>query len=132
MDRKNINKEKNMVYSTEFKINREKGVVVCIVKTREDVAEICRKYNCFNLLDYISYYEERVYKGIARCAPEDEWDETYGKRLAEYRAMTKRANYVNRKVKKIWKDTTRKLNNLYKYGFLKDPKEPEMVVNADV
>lgn len=120
-----------MVYSTEFKINREKGVIVCIVKTREDVAEICRKYNCFNLLDYISYYEERVYKGIARCAPEDEWDETYGKRLAEYRAMTKRANYVNRKVKKIWKDTTRKLNNLYKYGFLKEPKEPEMAVNAD-
>lgn len=121
-----------MVYSTEFKINREKGVIVCIVRTRGDVAEICRKYNCFNLLDYISYYEERVYKGIARCAPEDEWDETYGKRLAEYRAMTKRANYVNRKVKKIWKDTTRKLNDLYRYGFLKEPKEPKMAVNADV
>ena len=120
-----------MVYNTEIKINREKGVIVCIVKTREDVADICRKYNCFNLLDYREIYEEKIYKGIARCAPEDEWNETYGKRLAEYRAMTKRANYVNRKVKKVWKDTTRKLNVLYKYGFLNEPKEPENAVNAD-
>lgn len=121
-----------MVYSTEFKINREKGVIVCIIRTREDVAEICRKYNCLYFLDYIGMaYEEKVYKGIARCAPEDEWDETYGKRLAEYRATMKRRKYVNRKIKKIWRDTSRKLNDLYKYGFLKEPKEPKMAVNAD-
>lgn len=121
-----------MIYSTEFKINREKGVIVCIVKASEDVAEICRKYNCLNFLGYVVPYEEKIYKGIARCAPEDEWDETYGKRLAEYRAMMKRRRFVNREIKKIWRNTTKKLNDLYRYGFLDAPKEPEMAVNADV
>ncbi len=120
-----------MVYSTEFKINREKGVIVCIVRTREDILEIFRKYHCLDFLGYIKFYEEKVYKGIARCAPEDKWDETYGKRLAEYRAMMKRRKSVNKEIKKIWRDTSRKLNDLYKYGFLKAPKEPEMAVNAD-
>lgn len=119
-----------MVCKIEFKINREKGVVVCIVETRGDIAGILYKYGWSpNLI--ANSYEKKFYKGIARCAPEDEWDEIYGKRLAEYRAMTKRRRYINREIKRFWKEQTRKLNNLYRYGFLDALKEPEMAVNAD-
>ena len=33
----------------------------------------------------ISYYRNHAVKGVAKCSPEDNYDEEYGKRLAEAR-----------------------------------------------
>ena len=110
-----------MVYNTKFKINKEKGVVVCIVECGNDVFNILRKYgfapHCHDW--------KKIYKGIARCAPEDEWDETYGKRLAEYRAMRARQIDVNNQLKAYYKREVINFSNLITYGLLKTPKHPD-------
>ena len=69
--------------------------------------------------------EIRTYTGYAYCAPEDEWDETYGKHLAEYRASKLRQSDVNHEIKKFIKGISKCIDNLYDYGLLKDPHFPD-------
>ena len=77
----------------------------------------------------MDFYEKyggcKTYNGIAKCAPEDEWDETYGKRLAEYRASKAREKYVNRCIKEYSDKVMKNIVNLNKYGRIKTPRYPE-------
>lgn len=109
---------------TEFKINEEKRTVVCIITTVNDVPVKLAKYG---LAD--DHYDEedfdiRIYKGIAYCSPEDTWDENYGKRLAEYRASRARQVDVNTELKDYIRGISKRIDNLYDYGLLKDPHKP--------
>ena len=108
----------------EYKVNAEKRTVVCIITTVNDVPNKLAKYGLADE-SYDDYDDIRIYKGIARCAPEDEWDETYGKRLAEYRATRARQIDVNNDLRKFIKGISRCIDNLYDYGLLKDPHKPE-------
>ena len=63
--------------TTEYKVNKEKRTVVCIITTYNDVPERLAKYGLGDE-DYDEITEVRIYKGKAKCAPEDTWDETYG------------------------------------------------------
>ena len=45
-----------------------------------------KKYDILIPDSYALYDYHVTFKGIAKCAPEDTFDENYGKRLAEYRA----------------------------------------------
>lgn len=67
----------------------------------------------------------RTYKGIAKCAPGDTWDETYGKRLAEYRAARARQVDVNTELKAYINGISKCIDNLYDYGLMKDPHKPQ-------
>ena len=110
---------------TEFKIDEEKRTVVCIIRTVNDIPMRLAKYGLADG-DYDEKdLEVRIYKGIAKCAPADEWDEVYGMRLAEYRASCARQKDVNKELKKYVKGILRCLDNLLKYGFLKNPHIPE-------
>lgn len=113
-----------MIVNTKFKINKEKGVIVCIVTATDDIYEIIRKYRLYTDYTLPTPFSYKIYKGIARCAPEDKWDETYGKRLAEYRAVRARQIDVNNKLKDLYKRENIKLSNLINYGLLKTPKHP--------
>lgn len=111
---------------TEYEVNEEKRIVVCIITTVNDVKRRLEKYNLADD-DYDDFTEDvRVYKGIAKCAPEDKWDEVYGKRLAEYRASRARQVDVNNELKAFIRGITKSVDNLYDYGLLKDPHRPEM------
>jgi len=110
-----------MVYKTKFKINKEKGVIVCLIECINDIESILRKYN----LTYPEGWMKARYKGIARCSPEDEWDETYGRRLAEYRARRARQIDINNELKNFYKRENIKLSNLINYGLVKTPKHPD-------
>jgi hypothetical protein len=108
---------------TEFKVNEEKRIVVCIITTENDVKNRLEKYGLGDE-DYDEYDEIRIYKGIALCAPEDEWDETYGRHLAEYRASKMRQIDVNNDIKKFIRGISKCVDNLYDYGMLREPHKP--------
>ena len=110
--------------NTEFIVNKEKRTIVCIITTVNDIP---LKLNKYNLVDskYDNINEIRTYKGFAHCALEDEWDENYGKHLAEYRASRARQKDVNHELKNYIKAISKRIDNLYDYGLLKDPHKPE-------
>lgn len=110
--------------TTKYKVNKKKGTVICIITT---VDEIPRRLEKYDLADeqYDDFIDVRVYKGIAYCAPEDEWNETFGRRLAEYRAQRARQVDVNNEIKKYIKGLSRNIDNLYDYGLIKEPRRPK-------
>ena len=110
--------------TTEFVVNEEKRTIVCIITTVDDMVQRLAKYGLADE-DYDDIYaDERVYKGIAKCAPDDTWDETYGMKLAERRAMAKRQGDINSELTKYIKNCRKRLENLEKYGMLKTPGVP--------
>lgn len=110
---------------TEYKVNKEKHTVVCIITAVNDVPLRLKKYGLADEdYDYIDF-DIRSYKGVAKCSPMDEWDETYGKRLAEYRAARARQIDVNTELKNYIKGISKCIDNLYDYGLLKDPHKPK-------
>ena len=113
--------------TTEYKVNEEKRTVVCIMTVINDVPIRLAKYGLADE-DYDDIdFDIRIYKGIARCAPEDVWNETYGKRLAEYKAACARQRDVNNELKTYINHVSRCIDNLYDYGLMKNPHKPDGV-----
>lgn len=115
----------NNAVSTEFVVNKEKRTIVCIITTEGDVLKRLEKYGVEMVDDYWRYGDKKMirrYKGVAKCAPEDEWDETYGKRLAEYRAAKARQIDVNRDLNDAVDHLKLGIAKLTTYGYLKEPR----------
>ena len=110
--------------TTEFIVNEEKRTVVCIITTVDDMADRLAKYG---LADdqYDDIEDIRIYKGIAKCCPQDTWDESYGKKLAEWRAARKRQVDINNEIYDYIDSMTERLETLELYGRLKDPTPPK-------
>ena len=109
---------------SKYIINKEKRTIVCLLTTTGEFKEKLEKYG-FHDYSVDWYNDVAIYTGVAKCAPEDEWDENYGKQLAEYRAHRARQAQVNEKLKKYMKRMARCIDNLYDYGLIKDPHKPE-------
>lgn len=121
-DLMNINDEN---IRTDYKINKDKRTITCIISTINDYDKKLKKYH---FEDYKrNYWDDdfKQYIGIARCNPEDTWDEVYGKRLAEYRASCQRRAALNHQINNFVKEINRNLNALITYGKLKPPHKPE-------
>lgn len=111
--------------TTEYKVDKEKRTVVCIITTVNDIPLRLAKYGLADE-DYDAIdFDTRIYKGIAKCAPGDTWDEVYGRRLAEYRAARARQIDVNNELKAYIHGISKCIDNLYDYGLMKDPHKPE-------
>ena len=110
--------------TTEYKVNKEKGTVVCIITTVNDIPFKLAKYGLADDDYNEDEYDIRIYKGIAKCSPEDTWDEAYGKRLAEYRAAKARKIDVNNELMNYINGISKCIKNLYNYGMLKEPHRP--------
>ena len=110
--------------TTEFIVNEEKRTVVCIITTVDDMADRLAKYG---LADdqYDDMEDIRVYKGIAKCCPQDTWDESYGKKLAEWRAARKRQVDINNEIYDYIDSMSERLETLEIYGRLKEPTPPK-------
>ena len=103
----------------KFIIDPEHRVVVCKLLNCENTAtgriyKYMKSTEMFELWN--NYTIKSVYTGVARCAPEDEWNEEYGKRLALKRAKKKRGDDANRMIMKWHKRVSKELDNLVKYG----------------
>ena len=111
--------------NTEFLINENKRTVTCIISTINDIPLRLQKYGFSdNNYDDIDF-EIRKYVGIAKCSPDDTWNERYGKQLAEYRALQKRKTEVNNEILAYIKRVGRDLNKLEKYGLIKPSRPPQ-------
>lgn len=90
--------------NVEFFVNKEKGVVVAkFIDMPQAVNTIlhrlCDQYRVSCLDENLNYYD--IYnkisgiRGIAKCAPEDTFDEKTGKKLAITRLKFKTARAIN-------------------------------------
>ena len=115
--------------NTKFHVDKENGVVVCIITMDEDdiIGNRIQKYDLWGVA-WDSYRQlSKRFVGVAKCAPEDEFDETYGKRLAEYRACVKRQKYVNKFLRKYIGSIINNIDRLVQYGLLKDVYPPKEI-----
>ena len=109
---------------TEYIVNEEKRVVVCQITAVDDFNTRLVKYGFEPRRDKKG--SVKCYRGVARCHPDDEWNVTYGKRLAEYRASKKRVNAVNGEIEDFIDELQRKSLMLVKHGVMKQPRYPEL------
>lgn len=111
--------------TTDFFVNEDERTVACVITTKNEIPLKLEKYGLADDNYDDNEIEINEYRGVAKCAPEDPWDERYGMKLAEYRAQRKRQTHVNGEIKKYIKDIQRRVDNLYDYGLFKDPHYPE-------
>ena len=107
----------------EFKVFKDKRVVVCKLYGCETIA-ISRigkytKISCFGRFN--NDFIDDVYVGVARCAPEDTFDEEYGKKLALARAKAKRGKAANNALYAFINDVKKDLERLEQYGIHQIP-----------
>ena len=100
----------------EFKVYPDKGVVVCRLLNCEDVTirRIVKYTN--NRFIPSKYLIDDVFVGIAKCAPEDTFNEELGKEIALAKAKRKRGRAINKAIQKYITDTQRDIYNLKVYG----------------
>lgn len=82
------------VSKSEYKVNPEKGVVICILECetgvdRTDVWSAVSYRWWKKRLPFVDFYGKFTVKAIARCNKDDKFDEVIGKRIAESRAKSK-------------------------------------------
>ena len=121
-------------FETKFNVNKELRTITCIMTTKEDFVSRLIRFG-FAEEFYKLPFELRdlreddldvcKYVGIAVCNPDDEWDEEYGKQLAEYRAACLRRNDINEKINNFVYRMNVRLDNLEDYGKLRRPKHPD-------
>lgn len=115
-----------MNVETRFYVNEKKRTIACVIFTRDEVFDRCWRYGIYDSDTVISMPRECEYVGVAKCAPEDTWDENYGRKLAEYRAMEIRRKDVNRKINAYIEFANKRLENLNAYGKIKTSRPPQM------
>lgn len=84
----------------KYIVNKEKRTVVCILSNcSEDVLKAIDK--SFRKIFISDLYINDKYVGVAKCSPEDEWDEKIGKRLAFSRAYAEYRGAIKVKARKF-------------------------------
>ena len=104
------------VVKSEYKVNSEKGIVICILECetgvdRTDVWNTVSHNWWKRKLPLVNFYGKFTVKAIARCNGVDKFDEVIGKRIAESRAKTK----AYRTAHKFWSICAKNLGNMVKF-----------------
>lgn len=87
-----------------YYVNESKRTVVAVItNTEEALINKIRKSLKGGLNEFFAFKGYRSYMpdkfvGKAKCAPEDTWDEVYGKQLARERALEKYSRNFNREL----------------------------------
>ena len=100
-----------------FFVNEPKRTVTCVYYVPvqnapryfvEDNTELS-----FNIYDFSSrLVTNRIYVGVARCNPEDTWDESIGKLVAYYKMKNAYFQDFFKKINNFYGDLERSLDNL--------------------
>ena len=108
--------------NVKYYVNRDKRTVVCVLSG-------CRWNACNRITKQVQNYEYFInplgefrikdeYVGIAKCSPEDTWDEDYGQKLAFARARKKRDEAINEQVAKVIDALRASVDKLSRYGYI--------------
>ena len=78
----------------QFIINSKNGTVVCIINTRTTVCNLLKSIDIYRYRSRIikfnrDLFEYNKFSAVAKLNEEDEWDEAYGKRIAESKCKRK-------------------------------------------
>ena len=104
------------VIKSEYKVNSEKGIVICILEcsTGVDHTDVWTTVShdwWKRKLPLVDFYGRFTVKAIARCNGVDKFDEVIGKRIAESRAKTK----AYRTAYKFWSICAKNIDNMVKF-----------------
>lgn len=95
-------------HKVRFIVKENDGVVVAVAHGCERLAveEIFKKCNHAHLigLDCRDYVINDTYRAVAKCSPEDAWDEETGKEIARKRLYAKIDSIVARKLSRFAED----------------------------
>ena len=99
-----------------YTVIKDKGIVICRLSGCSDIAiDRIFKYTG-ELCDSELYQLKDCYFGVAKCAPEDEFDAEYGKKLALSRAKIKRNKAITRMIRKYIRNTAIGIKRLADHG----------------
>ena len=112
----------------EFRVFKDKGIVVCRLLNCFDIAQNrIEKYTHIAFTAWADkYLIPNVFVGVAKCAPEDTFDEEIGKKVALTKAKARRCKAVNNMIKKFIEDEKRDLEVLTTYGIHQIPDVKEL------
>ena len=105
-------------------INEEKRTVVCLIKVQPTLtADIVDKYleasnlnrTCGLDIDFLG----ETFRGIAKCHPEDKWDEEVGCELARKRAEKRADRAINNELSAYVKSLRHAADLIEQYGYRK-------------
>lgn len=101
-----------------FKVDKKHGVVVCTLYNCKDIPlkRIDKYLTNMSIRDASKYCIKDKYTGVAKCAPDDKFDEEHGKKLALRRAKNKRCRAINAAVVACYVDAHNKFANMLKFG----------------
>ena len=112
----------------EFRVFKDKGVVVCrLLNCAEIAKDRIEKYTHITFKHWSTkYLIPDVFVGVAKCAPEDSFDEEVGKKIALTKAKARRCKAVNNMINKFIEDEKRDLEVLATYGIHEIPDVKEI------
>lgn len=105
-------------------IDEEKRTVVCLIKVQPTLtADIVDKYleasnlhpTCGLDIDFLGY----TFRGIAKCHPEDKWNEEVGCKLARERAEKQANRAINNELSAYVRNLRHAADLIEKYGYRK-------------
>lgn len=102
--------------NVKYYVNKEKRTVACVI-TGCEWAAYNRVWRYVRLEDSAFKIADE-YTGIAKCAPDDEWDEAFGKRLAFARARNNRDKAINDVITKAIKWLRDAEERLMQHGYI--------------
>lgn len=107
----------------EFIVKADKGVVVCKLYNCSEipVRRISKQVGTIFPYSVENYEIDNVYIGVAKCSPEDTFDEETGKRIALTKAKRKRGQAINNALKEFIADAEKDLKRIVEYGIHKIP-----------
>lgn len=97
---------KNKTGKIEYFVDEEKRTVVAKVSgVHRELFQILSKYGTDSKVSWdriLNIYPD-TYRAIAKCAPEDKWDEETGKQIAKNRLITKLCHVRANVYSIVWK-----------------------------
>lgn len=108
--------------NVKYYVNRDKRTVVCVLSgcrwnASNRITKQVQNYDYF-INPYGEFRIKDEYVGIAKCSPEDTWDEDYGQKLAFARARKNRDDAINNQVYKALNTLRTAVDKLSKYGYI--------------
>lgn len=104
----------------EYHVIEEKGIVIAKTNVHMFLSRLCstvsRSKNSVVFLTIPKKYQEVVLESKATVAPEDEWDERYGKKLAFNKLSKQLKPYVNEFKDELLKETMKYYELLDRVG----------------
>ena len=112
----------------KYHVDKEHRMVFCKLSNCKEIPyqRLSKYAPHFNVWD-LEYNDKlgipNSFYGMAKCSPEDEWDEEKGKKIALAKAKRKRCKAINRKIEYALKVMDRETQDLMKYALHNVPND---------